>query len=109
MTPTTAGVCSGPNLVVNGGFENGFAPNGVAFNWTGFTSGGPANYGFYDEMWPPVVSQGTHGQLIEIKTKNLPDCTAPDRFAGIAQRVWLHPGATYRLSLIHISQPPRPY
>ena len=91
-------VCSGPNLVVNGGFENGFAPNGVAFYWTGFTSGGPANYGFYDEMWPPVVSQGTHGQLIEINTKNLPDGTAPDRFAGIAQRVWLHPGATYEIS-----------
>jgi LysM repeat protein len=91
-------VCYGPNLVANGGFENGFAPNGVAFSWTGFTSGGPANYGFYDEMWPPVVSQGTHGQLIEINTKNLPDGTAPDRFAGIAQRLWLHPGATYEIA-----------
>ena len=98
VTPTPATVCSGPSLLVNGGFENGFASNGVAFYWTGFTSGGPANYGFYDEMWPPVVSQGTHGQLIEINTKNLPDGTAPDRFAGIAQRVWLQPGATYEIS-----------
>ncbi len=98
VTPPAAVVCSGPNLVLNGGFENGFAPNGVAFSWTGFTSGGPANYGFYDEMWPPVVSQGSHGQLIEINTKNLPDGTAPDRFAGIAQRLWLQPGATYEIS-----------
>ena len=45
--------------MANGGFENGFAANGVALYWTGFTSGGPANYGFYDERWPPVVSQGT--------------------------------------------------
>jgi LysM repeat protein len=90
--------CDGPNLVVNGGFENGFAANGVALSWTGFTSGGPANYGFYDEMWPPVVSQGKHGQLIEINTKHLPDGTAPDRFAGIAQPLVLHPGATYEIS-----------
>jgi len=40
----------------------------------------------------------THGQLIEINTKNLPDGTDPNRYAGIAQRVWLHPGATYEIS-----------
>ncbi len=83
---------------MNGGFENGFAPNGVAYYWTGFTSGGRANYGFYDEMWPPVVSQGSHGQLIEINTKNLPDGTDPNRFAGIAQWLWLQPGATYEIA-----------
>ena len=41
---------------------------------------------------------GHHGQLIEINTKNLPNGTAPDRFAGIAQRLGLHPGATYEIS-----------
>ncbi|MEZ4768861.1 MAG: LysM peptidoglycan-binding domain-containing protein [Caldilineales bacterium] len=93
-----ASVCSGPNLLWNGGFENGFAPNGVAYYWTGFNNGGRANYGYYDEMWPPVVSQGTHGQLLEINSKNLPDGTDPDRVIGIAQRVYLQPGATYQLS-----------
>ena len=91
-------VCSGPNLLWNGGFENGFAPNGVAFYWTGFNNGGRANYGYYDEMWPPVVSQGSHGQLLEINSKNLPDGTDPDRVIGIAQRVYLQAGATYQVS-----------
>ena len=91
-------VCSGANLLWNGGFENGFAPNGVAFYWTGFNNGGRANYGYYDEMWPPVVSQGSHGQLLEINSKNLPDGTDPDRVIGIAQRVYLQPGATYQIS-----------
>ena len=91
-------VCSGANLLWNGGFENGFAPNGVAFYWTGFNNGGRANYGYYDEMWPPVVSQGSHGQLLEINSKNLPDGTDPDRVIGIAQRVYLQAGATYQIS-----------
>ena len=98
VTPPAAAVCSGPNLLWNGGFENGFAPNGVAYYWTGFNNGGRANYGYYDEMWPPVVSQGTHGQLLEINSKDLPDGTDPDRVIGIAQRVYLQPGATYQLS-----------
>lgn len=91
-------VCSGPNLVMNGGFENGFAANGVGFYWSGFTNGGQANYGFYDEMWPPVVSEGSHGQLLEINSKGLP-ATDPDRIIGIMQRLWLQPGVTYEISL----------
>ena len=98
MPAPAATVCSGPNLLWNGGFENGFAPNGVAFYWTGFNNGGRANYGYYDEMWPPVVSQGSHGQLLEINSKNLPDGTDPDRVIGIAQRVYLQAGATYQIS-----------
>ena len=96
--PPAAAACSGPNLLWNGGFENGFAPNGVAFYWTGFNNGGRATFGYYDEMWPPVVSQGSHGQLLEINTKNLPDGADPDRVIGIAQGVYLQPGATYQLS-----------
>ncbi len=90
-------VCSGPNLVMNGGFENGFAANGVGFYWNGFTNGGRANYGFYDEMWPPVVSEGHHSQLLEINSKGLP-ATDPDRIIGIMQRLWLQPGVTYEIS-----------
>ncbi len=90
-------VCSGPSLVMNGSFENGFAANGVGFYWYGFTNGGRANFGFYDEMWPPVVSQGAHSQLLEINSKGLP-ATDPDRIIGIMQRLWLQPGVTYEIS-----------
>jgi LysM repeat protein len=82
---------------MNGGFENGFAANGVGFYWYGFTNGGRANFGFYDEMWPPVVSQGTHSQLLEINSIGLP-ATDPDRIIGIMQRLWLQPGVTYEIS-----------
>ena len=90
-------VCSGPNLIMNGGFENGFAANGVGYYWYGYTNGGRANYGFYDEMWPPVVSEGRHGQLLEINSKGLA-ATDPDRIIGILQRVSLQPGVTYEIS-----------
>lgn len=91
-------VCSGPSLVRNGSFESGFT-NGVGDWWTGFTNGGRAAYGFYDEMWPRVVKDGTHGQLIEINTKEYAAADA-DRFAGIYQVVsGLRPGATYEFSL----------
>ncbi len=83
--------------MMNGGFENGFAANGVGFYWSGFTNGGRANYGFYDEMWPPVVSEGRHSQLLEINSKGLP-ATDPDRVIGIMQRLWLQPGVTYEIS-----------
>jgi LysM repeat protein len=91
-------VCDGPNLLVNGNFEHGFQPSGVANYWASFTSGGRANYGFYDEQWPPVVSEGKHGQLIEINTLGV-NPADPDRKAGIYQWVYLQPGATYEISL----------
>ena len=70
----------------------------MAYYWTGFNNGGRANYGYYNEMWPPVVSEGSHGQLLEINSKDLPNGTDPDRVIGIAQRVWLQAGATYEIS-----------
>lgn len=90
-------VCAGPNLIINGGFENGFAANGVGFFWAGFTNGGRANYGFYNEMWPPVVSEGSHSQLLEINSKGLA-ATDPDRIIGILQRISLQQGVTYEIS-----------
>lgn len=89
--------CEGTNLVVNGDFEGGFVDAAVAKGWGWFTNGGRATYGFYDDMWPPVVKQGEHSQLIEINTyKHFP--TDPDRYAGIYQVIdGLTPGATYEL------------
>lgn len=97
-TPPTV-VCDGPNLLRNGGFEQGFLPNGWAMHWTGFTNGGRAHYGFYDDRWTPVVSEGQHSQLIEINTLDVGDATDPDRLAAIYQRVQLQPGTMYQISL----------
>ncbi len=72
MQPEKQVVCSGENLVYNGGFEHGFNPASIGHvgrGWGSFTNGGAAEYGFYDEMWEPVVSSCEHGQLIEINTK----------------------------------------
>jgi LysM repeat protein len=95
--------CGGPNLIVNGSFEDGFAMVSgcgmVGSAWGCFTNGGSAEYGFYDDMWSPVVQDGAHSQLIEINTKQFAASEA-DRRAGIYQVVrGLRPGATYELSL----------
>jgi LysM repeat protein len=90
--------CGGANLVRNGDFEGGFT-NGVGRFWAPFNNGGAAAYGFYDEMWQPVVKDGLHGQLIEINTWGLA-ASSPDRVAGIYQVIGgLVPGATYELSM----------
>ena len=100
--PAAVAACSGTDFIYNGSFEQGFAPfaNGmVGKGWGSFTNGGAAGYGFYDEQWPPVVTNGAHGQLIEINAKGIgtPD---PDRYAGIWQQIkGLQPGATYELSI----------
>ncbi len=89
--------CGGPSLVANGDFESGFV-NGTGKYWSAFNNGGSAAYGFYDEMWTPVVKDGVHGQLIEINTWGLAASEA-DRFAGIRQTVaGLTAGATYEIS-----------
>ncbi len=90
------------NVVKNGSFEGGFESQPgcgmVGAGWTCFTNGGAAAYGFYDDMWAPVVADGEHSQLIEINTKGLvaPDA---DRYAGIYQTVKVKPGEVYKLSL----------
>ena len=100
--PPATDACTGPELVYNGGFEQGFIPTGVGHvgrSWGYFTNGGAANYGFYDEQWPPVVVEGNHGQLIEINTFGVYPSDA-DRYAGIYQRIgYLHPGVTYELTI----------
>lgn len=98
VVPPIAPVCGGASLVQNGDFEGGFV-NGVGKGWTAFNNGGRAAYGFYDEMWAPVIKDGKHGQLIEINTWGLA-ASDPDRVAGIYQVVSkLTKGATYEFSL----------
>ncbi len=97
ILPPPALVCGGGSLVANGDFEGGFV-NGVGKGWASFNNGGSAAYGFYDEMWTPVIKDGLHGQLIEINTWGLA-ASQPDRFAGIYQTVGgLAAGRTYEVS-----------
>ncbi len=100
-TPVASGVgdiyCQGPNLVQNGDFEGGFVDKAVGVHWNWFTNGGRATYGFYDDVWPPVVKAGAHSQLIEINTYGYA-AADPHRYAGIYQVMeGLIPGATYEL------------
>jgi len=97
-----SGMCSGKDLIYNGGFEHGFTPAAaghIGKGWGYFTTGGAANYGFYDDQWSPVIAEGEHAQLIEINSKGM--ATADhDRYAGIYQKIgWLEPGATYELTI----------
>ena len=100
--PTGEVSCSDNDLIYNGGFEQGFNPVAIGHvgkSWGSFSNGGAANYGFYDDQWPPVVAEGAHSQLIEINSKGIvaPDA---DRYAGIYQQIkGLHPGATYELTI----------
>jgi hypothetical protein len=89
-------------FLTNGSFEEGFYPTPfgeVGNGWGWFNNEGAATYGYYDETWPAVISDGAHSQLIEINTF----CRAgsnPDRYSGIYQTVsGLTSGATYGLSM----------
>ena len=86
----------------NGGFEQGFSNQAgcgaVGSGWQCFTNGGAANYGFYDDQWERVVSEGSHSQLLEVNTKGIMVGDA-DRYAGIYQTVPVVSWADYALSL----------
>ena len=102
FVPRDADASNVMNVVKNGNFEGGFESEAgcgmVGSGWSCFTNGGGAAYGFYDDMWEPVVADGEHSQLIEINTKGLvsPD---NDRYAGIYQTMAVKPGEVYKLSL----------
>lgn len=100
--PAAGGSCSMQELIYNGGFEQGFnavAGGHVGKSWGYFTNGGAANYGFYDDQWPPIIAEGSHAQLIEINTKGIYPADA-DRYAGVYQRIgWLQPGKEYELTI----------
>jgi len=97
--PEPALVCDGPNLLANGGFEEGFDADGTAEMWEPFNNDGRANYGYYDDAWPLVVADGDHAQLLEINTHGWWP-TDTERWTGIYQTI---PGTpqdpTYQLSL----------
>ncbi len=91
--------CTGPNLLHNGDFEQGFYNWGVGYYWGWFHNGGEAAYGFFDDQWDRVVYDGKHSQLIEINTLGMAAADS-NRYAGIYQTVsGLQPGAQYELSI----------
>jgi LysM repeat protein len=93
---------SNVNVLANGDFESGFAQipgcGIVGAQWSCFTNGGSANYGFYDDQWGPVVASGAHSQLIEINTFGRSDADH-NRIAGIYQTVRVVPHGNYTFSL----------
>lgn len=97
--PTSASLT---NVLYNGGFEQGFSSQpgcgDVGSGWQCFTNGGAVNYGFYDDQWDRVVSEGKHSQLIELNTKGIMVGDS-DRYAGIYQTVPVVDWAEYTLSL----------
>ncbi len=90
-------ICDGPNLLWNGNFEGGFETNGVGYYWWPYNNNGAANYGYYDDMWPPVVAEGEHAQLLEINSRGWMPSDA-QRWIGITQDTFVEPGATYQIS-----------
>ncbi|NJN97621.1 MAG: hypothetical protein HC875_27855 [Anaerolineales bacterium] len=83
-----------PNLIINGGFEEGFQSEvGVGYGWGAFGNGNAAA-GWNVDSWGPVVIAGQYSQLIEIK-----NAVERDRYAGIYQTVAVVPGQQYKLTL----------
>lgn len=83
------------NVIVNGGFEDGFVQGqGVGVGWGRFESG-TAMAGWYDDTWTKVVFEGKHAQLMELKNATQQDTN----FVGILQTVNVVPGASYVLTL----------
>lgn len=82
------------NVIVNGGFEDGFVEGqGVGVGWGRFQSGN-VFAGWYDDTWPKVVYEGKHAQLLELR-----DAKENDRYVGIFQTVQVVPNAEYVLTL----------
>ncbi|RME59913.1 hypothetical protein D6779_03210, partial [Candidatus Parcubacteria bacterium] len=82
------------NVILNGGFEQGFQDQfGVGFGWGGFSNGN-AVVGWNADTWEKVVIAGESAQMIEIK-----NATERDRYAGIYQTVSVVPGQPYKLTI----------
>jgi hypothetical protein len=82
------------NLIVNGGFEQGFQEQfRVGYGWGAFSNGNAA-VGWNSDSWAPIVIAGKYAQLIEIK-----NATDRDRYAGIYQTVAVVPGQPYKLTI----------
>lgn len=82
------------NVILNGGFEEGFQGEfGVAYSWGGFSNGN-AVVGWNSDTWDKVVIAGQNAQMIEIK-----DTAELNRYAGIYQTVPVVPGKQYKLTI----------
>jgi hypothetical protein len=100
ITPTTPSPTHTPtpipagNVIVNGGFEEGFVEGqGVGVDWGRFQNGN-VRAGWYDDSWSKVVYEGEHAQLLE-----LIDASEGNRYVGIFQTVSVVPDAEYDLTL----------
>jgi hypothetical protein len=101
VTPTTPAPTRTPtpipapgNVIVNGGFEDGFLEGqGVGVGWGRFQNGN-VFAGWYDDTWTKVVFEGKHAQLLELR-----DAKENDRYVGIFQTVNVVPNADYLLTL----------
>lgn len=82
------------NLILNGGFEEGFQSDfGVAYGWGGFSNGN-AVVGWNGDSWDQLIVAGQNAQMIEIK-----DAAELNRCAGIYQTVAVVPGEQYKLTI----------
>ena len=82
------------NLILNGGFEEGFQEQfGVGYGWGAFSNGN-ALVGWNSDSWAQVVAAGENAQMVEIK-----NATEMNRYAGIYQTVSVVPGEQYRLTI----------
>jgi hypothetical protein len=80
-------------ILKNGSFEDGFAENGVAFNWQSFRTE-EAAINFSAETSDPFLANGQFAQRISID-----QAWQPDQYGGIYQTVELIAGETYTLTL----------
>lgn len=90
--PSAPTVVTPVELLTNGSFEDGFWENGVGLGWHEFHSD-KARYGWGDDSWDKVVSDGQHAQLMQIS-----DAREGDRYIGIYQAVSAQPDAIYELA-----------
>jgi hypothetical protein len=92
LPSAAAPAVSRAEVLINGSFEDGFE-NGIGVGWHAFNNG-DAEFGWADEMWSALVSDGDHAQHMEIW-----DAGVFDRYVGIHQTVSTVPGASYELAL----------
>jgi hypothetical protein len=82
------------NVVRNGSFEEGFDAQGVAQEWTAFSSDNGAVFGWEPDSDPMHVSHGSHAQVMRIMGPG-----EPNTFVGIYQTIDVVPGETYTVAL----------
>jgi hypothetical protein len=95
-------------FIKNGDFEDGFASNGVANQWSSFNQGGDLflRFAYLDATWQSVVLNGSYAQTVRVSSPGLL-IWSPEGSSGICQTVsGLTPGAQYWLTLnglLHVS------